>query len=85
MKKKKDKPSSPENVFIRDIITDRIIRSFNIEKEEKFSNFLWSPDSKYLGRIKEEKLIIYELPSMKMIKDKQGNRVPIKDNVTNNA
>ena len=82
---KKEKPSSPENVFIRDIITDRIIRSFNIEKEEKFSNFLWSPDSKYLGRIKEEKLIIYELPTMKMIKDKQGNRVPIKDNVTNFA
>ena len=82
---KKEKPPSPENVFIRDIITDRIIRSFNIEKEEKFSNFLWSPDSKYLGRIKEEKLIIYELPTMKMIKDKQGNRVPIKDNVTNFA
>ena len=30
------------------MITDRIIRSFNIEKTEKFSNFIWSPDSKYL-------------------------------------
>jgi len=82
---KKEEAASLENVFIRDIITDRIIRSFNIEKTEKFSNFLWSPDSKYLGRIKEEKLMIYELPSMKMIKDKQDKRCPIKDNVTNFA
>ena len=79
---KKEEITSLENVFIRDMITDRIIRSFNIEKTEKFSNFIWSPDSKYLGRIKDEKLMIYELPSMKMIKDKQDKRVPIKDNVT---
>ena len=71
-----------ENLFIRDLATDRLIRSFNIEKSEKFSNFIWSPDSKYLGRIKDEKLMIYELPLMKMIKDKQDKRVPIKDNVT---
>ena len=76
-----DEHSSLENVFIRDIITDRIIRSFNIEKTEKFSNFIWSPDSKFLGRIKDELLIVYELPSMRMIKDKQDKRVPIKDNV----
>lgn len=79
---KKEELTSLENVFIRDMINDRIIRSFNIEKTEKFSDFIWSPDSKYLGRIKDEKLMIYELPSMKMIKDKQDKRVPIKDNVT---
>ena len=79
---KKEEISSLENVFIRDMLTNSIIRSFNIEKNEKFSNFIWSPDSKYLGRIKEEKLMIYELPTMKMIKDKQDKRVPIKDNVT---
>ena len=79
----KEELSSLENVFIRDIITDRIIRSFNITKEEKFSFFQWSPDSKYLGRIKEEKLMVYELPSMKMILDKKSNkRIPVKDNVT---
>ena len=78
---KEEEHSSLENVFIRDMLTDRIIRSFNIEKTEKFSNFIWSPDSKFLGRIKDEKLMVYELPSMKMIKDKQDKRIPIKDNV----
>ena len=71
-----------DNIFVRDILNNNIIRSFSIKKNEKFSNFIWSPDSKYLGRIRDELLILYELPSMRMVLDKKENmRMPIKDGI----
>jgi WD40 repeat protein len=79
---KKKKKEDIDNVFVRDILNNQILRSFVINKEEKFSNFIWSPDSKYLGRIQKQLLIVYELPSMKMVLDKKENlRMPIKDGV----
>ena len=80
---KEGKPKT-ENTFVRDIITDRIIRSFEIKTPNKFSDFKWSSDSKFLGHINDQNLNIYELPSMKKIKNKNYNdkRAPIKDNVT---
>ncbi len=58
-----------------------LIRDLTITKEESFSNFKWSKDSKYFGRIKKDILIIYEAPKMQMLPDSQGVRQPIKDNV----
>ena len=72
-----------ENIFIRDLTNNKILRSFAIDKNEKFSDYIWSPDSKFIGRINNERtLMVYELPLMKMILDKEGvERLPIKNNV----
>jgi WD40 repeat protein len=72
-----------ENIFIRDIINNKLLRSFSIDKSEKFADYIWSPDSKFIGRINSDRtLIVYELPLMKMILDKEGSeRRPIKNNV----
>ena len=81
-KKEEEKVENIDNVFVRDIVNDSIIRSFAIDTNEKFSNFIWSPDSKYIGRVKKDILTVYELPSMRMILDKNQNmRMPVKNGV----
>ena len=80
--KEEEKVEIVDNVFVRDLVNDTIIRSFAIDTNEKFSNFLWSPDSKYIGRVKKDVLTVYELPSMRMILDKKENmRMPVKNGV----
>ena len=71
-----------ENVFIRDIDNNELIRGIAINKDEHFSNFKWSYDSAYFGRIKKEILIIYGAPKMQIIMDPvEKKRHPIMDNV----
>ena len=80
----KEKAQPFENVFIRSLHTGEILRSFSIGQEEIFDNFSWSFDSKFLGRLKKNLLIVYELPSMKMLFDPEAKtRQPLKDNVKN--
>ena len=59
--------SNKENVFIWDLFNDELIRGFNINKDEKFENFKWSPDAKFFGRIKKDVMIVYESPKMQII------------------
>ena len=71
-----------ENVFIRDINNNELIRGITISKEENFKNFLWSNDSQFFGRIKNDILIVYEAPKMHIILDpKEKKRVPIRDGI----
>ena len=77
-----EKLANRENVFIRDINTNELIRGFSIQRNEDFENFKWSHDSQFLGRIKGDILIVYESPEMRMIIDpEQKKRHPIKNNV----
>ena len=79
---KDDNVENVDNVFLRNIANDDILRAFAIKKNEKFSNFIWSPDSNFIGRIKGELLIVYELSTMKMIYDaKENKRMPIKNGI----
>jgi uncharacterized protein with WD repeat len=68
-------------VFFWDILRNEIVKALNIDNEEKMEHFKWSHDSKYVGRIKQERLMVYESPKMIMIPDAQGKRQPIKLNV----
>ena len=71
-----------ENVFIRDIDHDELIRGIAIGKDENFKNFKWSKDSAFFGRIKKDILIVYESPKMQMLYDQEiQKRHPIMDNV----
>ena len=71
-----------ENVFIRDINNNELIRGITISKDENFKNFLWSNDSQFFGRIKNDILIVYEAPKMHIILDpKEKKRVPIRDGI----
>jgi hypothetical protein len=63
------------------LIRKELIRDLTITKDENFSQFKWSRDSQFFGRIKKDILIIYEAPKMQMLPDSQGVRQPIKDNV----
>ena len=77
-----EKLANRENVFIRDINTNELIRGFSIQRNEDFENFKWSHDSQFLGRIKGDILIVYESPEMRMIIDpEQKKRHPIKNNI----
>lgn len=58
-----------------------LVRGFAIGKDEKFSDFKWSNDSKYLARLKKDILIVYEAPKMLMLPDAEGKRQPIKDGI----
>src|SRR5690349_3591047 len=58
-----------------------LVRGFAITKEEKFTDFKWSNDSKYLARLKKDILMVYEIPKMQMIADAEGKRQPIKDGI----
>ena len=83
-KNEKENPNSTlkENVFIRDIDHNELIRGIAIGKDENFKNFKWSNDSGYFGRIKNDILIVYESPKMQMILDPEvKKRHPIMDNV----
>jgi uncharacterized protein with WD repeat len=62
-----EKDANKENVFVWDLYNDELIRGFVINKDEKFNNFKWSPDSKFFGRIKNDVLIVYESPKMQII------------------
>ena len=44
-----------------------IVRSFQIDKSESFKNFKFSHDSKFLARLKNNYLFIYEAPEMNML------------------
>jgi hypothetical protein len=68
-------------VFIWDILQKELIRGFAINKNEKFENFKWSDDSKYLARLKKDILMVYVSPTMEMLADAQGLRQPIKDGI----
>lgn len=73
-----------ENVFIRDLYTNEVTRGIAIGKEEKFSNFKWSSDSTFFGRIKKDILIVYESPNMQICLDPENKkRHPIKENIKN--
>jgi len=39
----------------------------DLNKDEKFENFKWSPNGKFFGRIKKDILIIYDSPKMQII------------------
>ena len=72
-----------QNVFIWDIYRTQIIKSIRIGNDEDFSNFKFSDDSKYLGRLKNDTLMIYEAPEYKMLMDNFLNkRHPLTDKVT---
>jgi uncharacterized protein with WD repeat len=65
---------------------NELIRGFAINREEKFENYKFSVDSKYLARLKKDILIVYTTPSdivptMEMLADAQGVRQPIKDGI----
>lgn len=72
-----------QNVFIWDILGRSIIKSIKISNEENFNNFKFSDDSKFLGRLKNDTLIIYEAPDFKMLLDTSNNkRHPLTDRVS---
>lgn len=74
--------TNKENVFIRDINNNELIRGITISKEENFKNFQWSHDSQFFGRIKRDILIVHEAPKMAIILDpKEKKRVPIRDGI----
>lgn len=64
---KKDDLKKVDNIFIWNIMRQEIVRSFQIDKTESFSNFKFSHDSKFLARIKNNYLMIYEAPEMNML------------------
>lgn len=71
-----------ENVLIRDLYTNEVIRGIGISKEEKFAHFKWSSDSSFFGRIKKDILIVYESPKMQICLDPENKkRHPIKENI----
>jgi hypothetical protein len=76
-----EKENLKQNVFVWDLHRNELIRDLKITKEENFSNFKWSNDSKFFGRLKKDILIIYQTPKMQMVPDSQGVRQPIKDGV----
>ena len=65
--KKEEKISRPDNVFIWDIMKNEIVRSYYIDRSEKFQNLKFSYDSKYLARIKKDVIIVYVSPEMGML------------------
>jgi uncharacterized protein with WD repeat len=60
---------------------NELIRGFAANIDEKFENFKWSDDSKYLARLKKDILIIYVAPTIEMLADSQGVKQPIKDGI----
>ena len=73
-----------QNVFIWDILGTQLIKSIKIGNDENFNDFKFSADSKFLGRLKNDTLIIYEAPDFKMLIDTTFNnkRRPLTDKVT---
>lgn len=72
-----------QNVFFWDIRNKEVLKSLKINYDELFENFKWSPESKFLGRLKKDVLMVYESPEFKQIKDTYlDKRQPLCDKVS---
>lgn len=71
-----------QNVFIWDLSLKTMKKSVKISSDESFDNVKFSHDGKYLSRLKETTLIIYEAPDFKMLKNSEEKGVPLTDKVT---
>lgn len=57
------------------------LRVFKALQQDIFSTFKWSYDGKFIGRIADHKVSVYELPEMNMTNDAHGNpnSIPIRN------
>lgn len=71
-----------QNVFIWDLSLKAMKKSIKISSDETFDNTKFSNDGKFLSRLKDDVLIIYEAPEFKMLKNSEGRGLPLTDKVT---
>lgn len=63
-----------DNFIVWHLAEVKKLRIFKALQQDIWGSFKWNFDGKYIGRIGDHKISVYELPSMVMISDSQGNQ-----------
>ncbi|KAL4443207.1 hypothetical protein ABPG74_002274 [Tetrahymena malaccensis] len=66
-----------DNFIVWQINEVKQLRVFKAKQQDIWSTFKWSYDGKYIGKIDDHKVSVYELPEMKMLEDSSKNPTSI--------
>lgn len=68
-------------VRVWQVMTGQLLRAFatpsKTPRGNEFPHFVWSPKDKFVARMGEGELYIYELPAMTLVEDAQGKKAPL--------
>jgi uncharacterized protein with WD repeat len=72
-----------DNYIVWNVQAGDKIREFKAEANEAWNIFNWSSDSKFIAKVGENKVSVYEMPYMNLIKDDKGLKTSIPLNGVN--
>lgn len=58
-----------DNFIVWNLLEVKKLRIFKAQQQDIFSTFKWCHDGKYIGRIGDHKVSVYQMPDMNMIND----------------